>query len=140
MHTSNGGDVVKLSGHFERKPNSPAEADSEEAFVALLLKVADNTCESGFHGLLVLVLDACNNFTHVHLTVVGLSQDFRKVNIVAKGGPCVSEGFMLAAGGAKDVRDQYERFISLFTDVVAGGTGDLKFSALGLVVNLEAGP
>ena len=47
---------------------------------------------------------------------------------------------MLAASGAKDVRDQYERFISLFTDVVAGGTGDLKFSALGLVVNLEAGP
>ena len=77
MHTSNCSNVRELSSHFEGIPDSPAETNNKEAFVSLLFKVIDNTSESGFNGLVILVLDACDNFTHVHLSVVWFSQEFR---------------------------------------------------------------
>jgi hypothetical protein len=47
---------------------------------------------------------------------------------------------VFAAGGTEDVRDEEERFVAFFADVVAGGIGDWEDGALGLVVGLEARP
>jgi hypothetical protein len=39
MHASNGDNVLKLSGHFKGKPDTPAEANNKESFVPLFLKM-----------------------------------------------------------------------------------------------------
>jgi hypothetical protein len=103
MHTSNRCDVRELNCHFKSIPDSPAKANYKKTLVTLIFKVVDNTSKSGFYSFIILIFYACDNLRHVHLAVVGFNQELRKVNIVSERCPSVGEGFVLAAGGAKDV-------------------------------------
>ena len=106
MHASDSNDVIKLDGHLESLPDSPAEADNKEAFVPLLLKVVDNTSKSSLDSLIILSLDTGDNFSHIHLPVVGFCEEFREIDIISERGPGISEGLVFAAGGTEDVRDE----------------------------------
>jgi hypothetical protein len=140
MHASDCNNVIKLDGHLESLPDSPAEADNKEAFVPLLLEVFCNTSKSRLDSLIILSLDTCDNFSYIHLPIVGFGEEFREIDIISERGPCISEGLVFAAGGTEDVRDEEERFAALFADMIAGGVGDWEDGALGLVVGLEARP
>ena len=105
-----------------------------------MLEVFCNTSKSRLDSLIILSLDTCDNFSYIHLPIVGFGEEFREIDIISERGPCISEGLVFAAGGTEDVRDEEERFAALFADMIAGGVGDWEDGALGLVVGLEARP
>jgi hypothetical protein len=140
MHASDCNDVIKLDGHLESLPDSPTEPDNKEAFVPLLLKVVNNTSNSCLDSLIILSLDTGDNFWDIHLPIVGFGEEFREIDIISQRGPCIGDGLVVAAGGTEDVREEEERFVALFADVVASGVGDWDDGSLGLVVGFEARP
>lgn len=84
MHSTDTNNVVKLCGHFERKPNAPAESNNIELGMSLFLEIFGDSCESFSHNLRILVFNACNDEPHVHISIVRVSKQFREIDVVPK--------------------------------------------------------
>lgn len=76
MHSSNGNNVIKLTCHFESEPNTPTESNNEKPLVSFLFQIFNQSFKSGSHHTKILSLDAGDNFSHVHLSIIWLNQEF----------------------------------------------------------------
>jgi hypothetical protein len=127
----------ELGGKLKACPDTPAEADAEEGFVALGEEVIVEGFEFGldflefllFYGLHDVVLALHNRFQH-HLGNEHIEAKFRK-------GVCHT--LVSPTECTEDVRDNDEHFVGA-TDLVHIGLSESEFLSLGFVVSFECRP